>query len=105
MRCSVRVTEHVESAILEYLDYLAFDQQVPQVAQDMFERLLTAETSLETFPHRCPIAPEDEFFEFTVRMLIVTSALLLYRVDDDAKIVTILGFRHGRQDVIQEFEE
>ena len=53
--------------------------------------------SLKRFPHRCTIAPENAFGDFTIRALMVGERLFLYRVDDANRVVYVFGFRHGAQ--------
>ena len=49
--------------------------------------------TLRSFPRRCPIAPEDQEFDFEVRHLLYGEFRILFTVDDD--VVRVLHVRHG----------
>jgi plasmid stabilization system protein ParE len=53
--------------------------------------------SLESFPERCPVAPESEFFDHDIRQLIYGKRQHTYRIlfDVGGKKVRILHIRHG----------
>lgn len=91
------VDQVAETAIDAYIRYLAIDQQAPEAASKMLGLIWEAVNSLETFPHRCPLAPENEFSTRTIRVIRVKSVLLLFSVNDEKSRVDVVGFRHGRQ--------
>ena len=74
------------------------DNSMPDIANNWYNDLQTAIESLSTFPKRCPIAPEAEFFDREVRQFVVgknQKYRILYIVQDDR--VSILHVRHSRQ--------
>jgi len=92
----VRFTVRARRAIDEYVDYIAFEKQEPINAGRLLGAIDGAIDTLENMPHRCPQAPESATVDYTIRMLIVKKTLLiLYRVDDLSRQVTVIGFRHG----------
>ena len=97
IRYEIIIDTKAETAILDYVSYIAVDQRSPIVAARILQRIHDATESLAIFPRRCPIAPESSFSALDIRMLIVDASLILYVVDDTKKAVTVLAFRHGRQ--------
>ncbi len=96
MSYRVEVTDNAKSAINQFVGYIAHTRQDPVNATRVLDVIWKAIGSLETMPHRCPEAPENSDVEYTVRMLVVKkNLLLLYRVDDAARVVTVVGFRYG----------
>ena len=83
-------------AIEKHAHYIA-QQQAPINALHWLEKVLFSVGTLEYLPHRCPLAPENDSREYVIRMLIIQNCLLLYNVDEEAKAVHVIGFRHGRQ--------
>jgi len=77
--------------------YIAIDQQSPLNAQRLGVRIYDGVNTLATFPHRCSLAPENEFSVHEVRVLNVSDCLLLYVVNDETRVVRVVAFRHGRQ--------
>ena len=53
--------------------------------------------SLSRLPHRCPYAPENGQRGYPVRVLRVDRCLFSYTVDEAAKTVRVIAFRHGSQ--------
>ena len=96
MTYRVEVEANTHAKIREYIRYLAIEQQAPQAAELMLRRIWDAIDSLETFPGRCPLAPENEFREPEIRMRLVGPCLILFTKDEESSLVTIIGFRHGR---------
>ncbi|NOZ38702.1 MAG: type II toxin-antitoxin system RelE/ParE family toxin [Planctomycetes bacterium] len=84
-------------ALDSFVDYIAVDQQSPLNAERWLAKALKSLRSLRKFPHRCPPAPENDQYIHTIRMLIVDRCLFVFRVDEEAKAVRVLDFRHGSQ--------
>jgi mRNA-degrading endonuclease RelE of RelBE toxin-antitoxin system len=59
--------------------------------------------SLKTFPRRCPIAPENEFFSQEIRQLLYGKGKgtyrILFTIIDD--VVSVLHIRHSSQEVLR----
>lgn len=89
--------EGMESAY-EYIE-----QQSPNNAHQWAVGLMDAINTLKTFPARCALAPENEFFRQEMRQLLYGKGRNIYRiiftVQDDA--VSILHIRHGAQEVLK----
>jgi toxin ParE1/3/4 len=97
MRYRVIVTSEALASVEELLDYIAIDQQSPLTAQRWWRKAYAAVMTLEKMPHRCPYAPENAHRDYTIRMLIVDRCMFIYTVDDEARVVRVIGFRHGSQ--------
>ncbi len=95
----VVVSQEVFDRLEAFVDYIAIEQQAPLNAERWLRKAWQHIQTLKTFPNRCPKAPEDKQFDFTVRMLIVDRCLFLYTVDEEKREVQVFGFRHGSQDV------
>jgi hypothetical protein len=50
---------------------------------------------LETMPNRHNLAEEDAFVPYEVRRVIVGNYFLLFTIDEPARAVWVIGFRHG----------
>ena len=94
---SVRYTDQVRNAVLEQARYIAVDCCAPINAERWLERVWDAVDSLEQWPRRCSLAQENDFRSFEIRNISVDGYLLAYTIDDDARTVWVIGFRHGRQ--------
>lgn len=84
-------------AIEKHALYIAEHQKAPINALRWLEKVLLSVDTLQQFPHRCPLAPENAQRDYEIRMLIVHNCLLLFNIDEAAKAVHIIGFRHSRQ--------
>ncbi len=68
-----------------------------------FNSLQSAVQKLESFPERCPLAPENDFFQEEIRQLIYGRRSGRYRIifSIRADAVHILHVRHGARDYMQ----
>lgn len=94
----VTISDETLAGVEKHLDYLAEQTASEEIGVRWWERALEKIFSLEKLPNRCPLAPENEFEELEIRMLLVGSCLFLYTVDEPNRVVRILKFRHGSQE-------
>jgi len=96
----VDVDDGAKASIDDYISYLAVEQQAPQAAQVMLDRIWSAIDSVGHWPRRCSRAPEDKLRDYEIRMILVDPCIVLFTINDDTKLVTIIAFRHGRQQTV-----
>jgi plasmid stabilization system protein ParE len=77
--------------------YLWIAERAPESAVNWFNGLDSVIESLETFPERCPHAPESNFFQEEIRQLVYGKRIGRYRIlfTIDRDTVYILHVRHG----------
>ena len=98
MKYRVIISTEALSQVEQFLDYISIDQQSPLNAERWWRKALAAVESLDQLPNRCPLAPENEFRDYTIRMLIVDRCLFLYSVLEQHKTVRVIAFRHGSRE-------
>lgn len=84
-------------AVEDFLDYISEVEQQPQSAIRWWQKALKKVDSLEFMPHRCPFAPENVYSENELRMLIIDRCLFIFHIDEQARSVQVVKFRHGSQ--------
>src|SRR6185295_6375356 len=91
--------EYEMAAILEWL----LQQHAGEDGIQWFLGLEAAVASLDEFPQRCSLAPENQVFPFEVRQLLYGRKPHLYRIlfTIENNIVHVLHIRHGRQKPIE----
>lgn len=94
---AVAIPSSVEAKILEQARYIAVDGGSPLNAARWLERVLLSVESLSRLPRRCPLAMESALRPYEIRALNIDGFLVLFTVDDEARVVLILNVRHGRQ--------
>lgn len=97
MTYRVRLAPQAIAALEDFVRYIAEAEHAPLTASRWLQKALTALETLHEFPHRCPPAPESEHYAATIRMLIIDRCLFLYRIDEEAREVRVLDFRHAAQ--------
>lgn len=97
MSYQVRITAPTLTRIHEQADYIASEQQAPELAADWLSRVLKAGNTLREMPGRCPLAIEDVLFPYEIRVLLVGQFHLLFTIVEDTKTVWVISARHGRQ--------
>jgi plasmid stabilization system protein ParE len=88
-----RVVLHPDAEAELEETYLFIFNDSPANAAKWRRGLLKKARSLNTFPNRCPLAPESGALGEDVRQLLHGAHRLLFVVDED--VVTILHVRHG----------
>lgn len=73
--------------------YQFIRQNSPANAARWREELLQTCRSLESFPHRCPLAREARSFETEVRQLLYGNYRILFTIEERA--VVVLHIRHS----------
>jgi plasmid stabilization system protein ParE len=83
--------------------YAYIEQYAPESAQQWATGLMDAITSLETFPARCSLAPEDRYFPQEIRQLFYGKGSGTYRIlfTITEEAVSVLHIRHGAQDTLR----
>jgi len=89
----IYLPQAVEEEIERQAFYIAQDKPLAalQWYDDIHEKIVTLKTS----PHRCPKAPESQYFDFEIKHLLVGSYRILFRIEDNT--VIILYLKGGRQ--------
>ncbi len=90
-RYEVNLTEHAQDDLEHVYYYIAADN--PNNAANFVLQLEKKVYSLNTFPERHPLIPENEFFRTDYRHLVYKKYRIIYRVIGDA--VFILRIIHG----------
>jgi plasmid stabilization system protein ParE len=91
----VIILPSAEREITEVYDWLT--ERNEEAAADWNLTLFDVILSLETFPERCPLAPESRFFEREIRQIIHGRRQHKYRIlfSVSDRLVEILHVRHG----------
>jgi len=79
--------------------YFWINEQSEQAALRWYEGLMKAFRSLEKNPLRCPLAPENAFFEEEVRQLIYGKYRILFTIEGEK--VFVLRVRHGAREYLK----
>ena len=91
----VSVSSAATDKIAEYAIYIAEQSCSLDVADRWIDRVFDAIDGLDFFPQRFGLAEEDAHRDFEIRRLVIGNYLALYHVNDDAKTVRVIGFRHA----------
>jgi plasmid stabilization system protein ParE len=90
-RTRVRITRTAEREIEEAWTFIAQDST--EEAEKFIRRLEEEIVTLERFPERCPLIPENEFLGTRYRHLLFGSYRSVFRVA--GKTVYVLRIMHG----------
>ena len=88
---NVEITPSAERDLEEIWDYIAQDS--PRKAWKFVGKLEKGAKTLERFPKRCPLIPENEIFNAHHRHLLIGNYRVLFRIS--GKKVLILRVIHG----------
>lgn len=94
-RYEVVVQPGAEIEIENAYQFIARDS--PERAERWRERLLAKVVSLERWPRRCPVAPENDAFDEEIQHLLCGSYRLVFTVLEPKREVHVLHVRHVRR--------
>ena len=86
----VEIAAAAESDIREIFDYIAADN--PEYAGAFVTELLGQVSTLEQFPRRCPLVPENEILGTRYRHLVYGHYRTVFRIE--GKIVIVMRVLH-----------
>ena len=99
----VIVTPEAEAGITAAFRYI--HNNSPRNASKWLRALYSKISTLESFPGRCSIARERDYFEEELRQLVFKSHRIVFQIEEKSRIVRVLYFVHGRQRTVGEREE
>ena len=79
--------------------YFYIKEDSPKNALRWYQEIYTKIQTLSSLPLRCPLAPENDYFEEEIRHLLVQNYRILFTINKD--MVYILHARHGHQQWIK----
>ena len=91
LRAAVAAVATAEQDIKQAYSYIA--EHGPADPDSWKSDLEQKLASLESFPHRCSIAPESNHVDATIRQAVFVNFRILFSVDE--QIVNVLAVRHG----------
>jgi mRNA-degrading endonuclease RelE of RelBE toxin-antitoxin system len=94
---AVSVSPLAAEKIADYGFYIATQSGSAAIAERWMARVYAAIEKLHYSPRRFVFAAESEYRDYDIHRLIIGKYLALYAVDDDAKIVRVIGFRHSHR--------
>ena len=75
--------------------YIAQQSGSLEVADRWIDRVYDSIQTLSTFPHRFVLGEENEYRDYEIRRKLIGRNLALHTIDEEAKVVRIIHFRHG----------
>ena len=93
MEFRVEITQAALTDAEDYVHFVRDNRQNPIVAEQWWNGLVDEILSLETLPRRCPIIPEQKYFDQEMRHLIYASHRIVFRIDEST--LTVLRIYHG----------
>lgn len=97
MRYTVKIPVTVVEQITEYARFIAEQRRAPENAQRWLVRVYDSIDTLDRLPQRCGLAPENAHRPYEIRRLLIGQYLALFTIDDQKRVVHIIGFRHGHR--------
>jgi mRNA-degrading endonuclease RelE of RelBE toxin-antitoxin system len=95
MKYIVEITAAASEAIHAQARYIAVDCQAPLNGGRWLEQVWDAIDGLEFMPNRHNLASDSAFRPYEIRRILVGDYLILFTINETAKTVTVIGFRHG----------
>ncbi len=97
MTFEVLIAPAAKRRIRQQAEWIAAAQAGPRVAAEWLARIYDAIDSLQEMPRLYPVASEDAWCEYEVRLLAIGQFVLLFTIIESEQEIWIVHARHGRQ--------
>ena len=95
---NVKITPHAEQSMREISSYIAVDLMEPQIAVKLLRTLQKNINSLDRFPSRVHLTPEEPWYSLGVRRLVVKNYYVYFWIDESNLCVHITDVIYVGQD-------
>ena len=104
-RYHVKITDHALADMEAIYDYIALRLQVPDTAMEQYNRIADGIESLSEYPLRCKLMDSRPERDRGMRQRLVDNYTIVFVVDVDKAIVTILRVLYAASDIIARLRE
>ena len=95
---NVRITPQAEQSMQEIASYIAVDLMEPQTAVKLLRTLKKAVDSLDMFPGRIHLTPEEPWHSLGIRRLVVKNYYVYFWIDETNLCVHVTDVIYAGQD-------
>lgn len=92
------ITQQAKDDMISAADYIDYSLRNPQAADTLLDEAEICLGGLRQFPARNPLIDDPVLRSWGIRFQPVKNYLAFYQIDEDARLVRILRFLHGRRD-------
>jgi len=93
-------SEKVHNDIISVLKYIGEVLKAPKAAENHYEALIKTYDALKENPFRRPLVQDKYLASKGIRSISVKSYILLYKVNEDKKVIQLYRFLYCRRDWI-----
>ena len=98
MSYQVKITEYAVEQLREIHRYISGTLQAPASAAQWMQRIRKEMASLNSFPNRFPLTPEEPWRTEGIRRMPVENFLVYYWVNTETATIWITAVIYGRRD-------
>jgi plasmid stabilization system protein ParE len=91
----VEISEDARDDFIAYAAFIVENEKSEVPAKKWVNGLFAAAASLSTFPSRFRVVPEADLLDFPYRSFIYHSHRVIFRIDEDQSLVSIVRIYHG----------
>ena len=99
MAYKINATVIYDSDVDDTMDYIANVLYSPAAARNLRVKIRRTVMLIEDNPYIFPIYHDEEIAKLGYRFAVVSDYLLFYRVDEKNKVIYLLHFLNGRQNI------
>lgn len=105
MSYDVFYTAKARGDLEEIYEYIAFNLHEPVTAGKMYQNIITAVHTLETFPLRNALYENEPWRSRGLRKLPVKNFLVFYTVNEEKNAVNVIRIMYGARDLEKHLNE
>lgn len=96
---SVIYSSNAKDDLIEIYSYIAFDLQVPDIAEGQVNRIRKTIRSLDFMPSRYITVEWEPWKSMRMHQVPVDNFVVYYVVNDDSRTVTVIRIFYGGRDI------
>ena len=96
---SVIYSSKAKDDLIEIYSYIAFDLQVPDIAEGQVNRIRKTIRSLDFMPSRYITVEWEPWKSMSMHQVPVDNFVVYYVVNDDSRTVTVIRIFYGGRDI------
>lgn len=98
-------TLQAQQDLKDIYEYIAYSLQNPDVARNLYQKIIQSVYSLKSMPERNPLYKEEPWHSRGLRFVPIKNYLLFYTVNQETQVVSIARILYGGMNIVNQLKE
>lgn len=105
MSYQVQYSAEAKQDLKDIYNYIAQNLMVTDTAKNQTRRIMDAVKSLDEMPMRHSLYRDEPWYSLGLRFIPVDNYIILYLLDEEKEVVSIVRIMYGGRDISKQLEE